>query len=227
MSTISSNLKRIRDEISRCESVYGRPENAVKLLAVSKTKPISMIMEAIQQGQCDFGENYVDDALSKITATREYPCEWHFIGHLQSNKTKAVAENFSWIHTIDRVKTAQRLSRQRPASLGALNCCIQINIDREPSKSGIPIDSLSELMHSVSELPNLNLRGLMVIPAPRKTQREQREIFSRVYRHFSRMQAELPQLDTLSMGMSEDMEAAIAEGSTMVRIGTAVFGARQ
>lgn len=226
MSDISSNLQCIQGKIKNYEERYQRPPHSVSLLAVSKTKPIIAVQDAIIAGQIDFGENYLDDALMKIEATKNTPCVWHFIGHIQSNKTKTIAESFDWVHTLDREKIAQRLSTQRPEDMPPLNCCIQLNIDKEPAKSGISEDNLAALMENIVELPGLNVRGLMVIPAIRETFEEQREVFARVREIFIKMKDNYPKFDTLSMGMSADMEAAIAEGATIVRIGTAIFGSR-
>ena len=226
MPEIHSNLQAIRQEIQLLEKDYSRTPNAVQLLAVSKTKPIEAVQRAIAAGQRDFGENYLDDALIKIEALRDSPCVWHFIGHIQSNKTKTIAENFDWVHTLDREKIARRLSQQRPSNLPPLNCCIQINIDNEPAKSGICEDRIDSLMADINDLPGITIRGLMVIPQIREDFREQRQVFARVHDIFTQMKGHYPKFDTLSMGMSADMPAAIAEGATIVRIGTAIFGSR-
>lgn len=226
MNDIAENLISINDRISRYERHYSRDAQSVRLLAVSKTKPITAIMDAHNAGQRDFGENYLDEALEKINQTRAFDCNWHFIGHIQSNKSRAVAENFTWVHTLDREKIAKRLSAQRPEYLPPINCCIQVNIDAESSKSGVSAEELPSLLENISGLPQLRIRGLMVIPAARKTIESQREVFRRTRALFEELSLQYPHFDTLSMGMSADMEAAIAEGSTIVRIGTAVFGSR-
>ncbi len=226
MSNISTKLKSIRDEIKEYEQRYNRTPGAVTLLAVSKTKPLEAVNDAITSGQCHFGENYLDDALPKVKATQDSSCVWHFIGHIQSNKTKAIAEHFAWVHTLDRTKIARRLSTQRPNGMPPLNCCVQLNFDNEAAKSGVSEKELPALMENISELPGLDIRGLMVIPELRKNLEAQREVFARVREIFIKMKEKYPKFDTLSMGMSADMEAAIAEGATIVRIGTAVFGSR-
>lgn len=226
MLEISTNLQIIQAEINRLEKIYGRPPGSVQLLAVSKTKPIEDVDAAIKAGQRNFGENYLDDAIIKVEATKGTASVWHFIGHIQSNKTKTIAENFDWIHTLDREKVAQRLSNQRPPDMPALNCCIQLNIDNETAKSGVSEHQLETLMNNIKDLPGLNIRGLMVIPSVRESLAEQREVFAKVRAIFINMKEKHPKFDTLSMGMSADMEAAIAEGATIVRIGTAIFGRR-
>ncbi|EEQ09343.1 alanine racemase [Yersinia mollaretii ATCC 43969] len=197
---------------------------------MSKTKPVTAIEEAIAAGQYAFGENYVQEGVDKIhyLANKPHipPLEWHFIGPLQSNKSRLVAENFAWCHTVDRLKIAQRLSAQRPADMPALNVLIQVNISDEQSKSGIALAELPALAANISELPNLHLRGLMAIPAPETDYQRQLAVFEQMNQAFLTLKAQYPQMDTLSMGMTDDMPAAIAAGSTLVRIGTAIFGAR-
>jgi len=195
----------------------------VGLLAVSKTKPASDLREAFSAGLRDFGENYLQEALGKQTELSDLPLIWHFIGPIQSNKTRAIAENFAWVHSVDRLKIAQRLSEQRPADLPPLNICIQVNVSGEASKSGCTPEDLPALAQAISALPNLRLRGLMAIPEPTEDSDEQNAAFAAV--RTLQDQLNLP-LDTLSMGMSHDLEAAIAQGATWVRIGTALFGAR-
>ena len=210
------------------EERHGRTPSSVSLLAVSKTKPVSLIEAALATGQRDFGENYLDEALEKIKALADkpHPCIWHFIGQIQSNKTSLIASHFDWVHGVDREKIATRLAAQRPEHLAPLNCCIQLNIDQETSKAGVLPDQLPTLCRHIMALPQLRLRGLMCIPAPREDFEQQRAIFREINLQLNHLQTEYPQLDTLSMGMSGDTEAAVAEGSTMVRIGTALFGAR-
>ena len=225
-NTIAQNLKSIREQIHAAELQYGRKPGSVQLLAVSKTRPIEDIQSALAADQYSFGENYLQDALPKIKATHEPGVEWHFIGPIQSNKTRPIAEHFDWVHTIDRLKIARRLSEQRAPSLPALNICIQVNTSAEASKSGIAPEETLTLAQQITALPNLCLRGLMTIPAPATTFEQQRQPFRQLRELKEMLQTEGIELDTLSMGMSNDMEAAIAEGSTMVRIGTAIFGKR-
>lgn len=223
--SISQNLAQIQQQIESLSAQFQR-EN-VRLLAVSKTKPVSAIEEAIQAGQKAFGENYVQEGVEKIAYfNQQADLEWHFIGPLQSNKTKLVAAHFDWIQTVDRLKIAQRLSEQRPADKAPLNVLIQINISDEASKSGIAPEDMLPLAREIVLLPNLKLRGLMAIPKPEHEPAQQKIALSKMQQLFNRLQTEFEGIDTLSMGMSDDMAAAIECGSTMVRIGTAVFGAR-
>jgi pyridoxal phosphate enzyme (YggS family) len=224
MPTISHNLKQIHAQIRAAEQTYHRVENSVQLLAVSKTKPASSIVSAYQAGQRHFGENYVQEALNKQLELRAFDITWHFIGAIQSNKTKVLAANFDWIHCVDSLKIAQRLSSQRPNSLPPLNICVQVNISDESSKSGVTLDKLADLVLQISELPNLKLRGVMAIPAPQNDFSAQREPYQKLVAAVNDLKNE--NLTTFSFGMSDDLEAAIAEGSTLVRIGTALFGAR-
>lgn len=229
MNDIAHNLAQVRDKISAAASRCGRASEEVTLLAVSKTKPASAIEEAIAAGQRAFGENYVQEGVEKIRHFQAQGIEglqWHFIGPLQSNKSRLVAEHFDWCHTIDRLRIAARLSEQRPAELPPLNVLIQINISDENSKSGISLEALDALAAEVVELPHLRLRGLMAIPAPESDYVRQFEVARQMAVAFAGLQARYPDVDTLSLGMSDDMDAAIAAGSTMVRIGTAIFGAR-
>lgn len=223
--SISQNLAQIQQQIESLSAQFQR-EN-VRLLAVSKTKPVSAIEEAIQAGQKAFGENYVQEGVEKIAYfNQQADLEWHFIGPLQSNKTKLVAAHFDWIQTVDRLKIAQRLSEQRPADKAPLNVLIQINISDEASKSGIAPEEMLPLAKEIALLPNLKLRGLMAIPKPEHEPAQQKIALGKMQQLFNRLQTEFEGIDTLSMGMSDDMAAAIECGSTMVRIGTAVFGAR-
>lgn len=207
-----------------------RPREAVQLLAVSKTFPAEAVLEAIVAGQLAFGENYLQEALDKIAAVAaavpEARVEWHFIGPIQSNKTRPLAANFAWVHTVERLKIAQRLSEQRPPELPPLNVCLQVNISGEASKSGVAPADLPELARQVAALPHLRLRGLMAIPEPETDVLKQRAAFAQVRALFDRLIQDGFQLDTLSMGMSGDAAAAIAEGATIVRIGSAIFGER-
>ncbi|EPZ98754.1 YggS family pyridoxal phosphate-dependent enzyme [Glaesserella parasuis] len=225
--SISQNLATISQQIQQCCQQANRPEQSVKLLAVSKTKPISAIAEAIEAGQRAFGENYVQEGIEKIQHFAENDTlEWHFIGLLQSNKTRVVAEHFDWVQTIDRLKIAQRLSEQRPEHLPVLNVLIQINISDEASKSGISAKEMLELATQISQLPRLKLRGLMAIPKPESEPEQQKIALAQMNELFLQLQSQFEGIDTLSMGMSDDMPSAIECGSTMVRIGTAIFGAR-
>ncbi|MCG8707390.1 YggS family pyridoxal phosphate-dependent enzyme [Brenneria sp. 4F2] len=230
MTTIQQNLQDIRQQIAAAAQQCARTPEEVKLLAVSKTKPVTAIEEAIAAGQRAFGENYVQEGVDKIHYFREnqpaMDLEWHFIGPLQSNKSRLVAENFAWFHTVDRLRIAQRLSEQRPPSLPPLNVLLQINISNEASKSGIGVDELPALAASVAALPNLRLRGLMAIPAPETDYGRQLAVFRQMDDLFKQLTLHYPHIDTLSMGMTDDMRAAVAAGSTLVRIGTAIFGAR-
>ncbi|WP_341961360.1 YggS family pyridoxal phosphate-dependent enzyme [Pseudomonas sp. RC10] len=223
MSTIAENISTLAERIRHAAQVAQRDPSSVRLLAVSKTKPASDLREAYDAGLRDFGENYLQEALGKQTELSDLPLIWHFIGPIQSNKTRAIAEHFDWVHSVDRLKIAQRLSEQRPTELPPLNLCIQVNVSGEASKSGCTPEDLPALAHAISALPNLRLRGLMAIPEPTENSDEQNAAFATVRN--LQDQLKLP-LDTLSMGMSHDLEAAIAQGATWVRIGTALFGAR-
>lgn len=224
---IADNISQIKQDITQLELSYQRAENSVQLLAVSKTKPVSAIEEAYAYGQRLFGENYVQEAADKSQQLAHLDdIEWHFIGPIQSNKTRIVAQSMHWVHTLDRAKIAQRLSEQRPADLPAINVCIQINISGEESKSGISFAELDDLVEIVNKQPNLILRGLMAIPAPQTALSDQLTTYLPLYQAYQALAEKIPSVDTLSIGMSGDMEAAIASGSTMVRIGTAIFGAR-
>ncbi|SHI09969.1 YggS family pyridoxal phosphate-dependent enzyme [Ferrimonas marina] len=226
MSTISERIQQAQNRIQQATAEAKRPEGSVTLLAVSKTKPAEMVREAHQAGLSHFGENYLQDALDKMAQLADLPLTWHFIGPLQSNKTRPVAEHFHWVHSVDRDKIAQRLSDQRPAGMAPLNVCLQVNISAEQSKSGVTPEQLPALAELVEQLPGLNLRGLMAIPAASDDPAEQRQAFARLRALQQQLLVKHPGLTTLSMGMSNDLEAAIYEGSTMVRIGTALFGAR-
>jgi len=226
MANLAERLSTILARLREAERCYHRPPGSVALLAVSKTQPAAVIAALAAAGQRQFGENYLQEALEKIEALRQLDLEWHFIGPLQSNKTRGIAENFAWVHSLDRLKLAQRLSEQRPDTLPALNICLQVNISDEASKRGLNAAELADVAHAVAELPRLRLRGLMAIPAPSTDFVAQRGSFT----HLRELQATLiatgVELDTLSMGMSDDLEAAIAEGATIVRVGTAIFGPR-
>jgi pyridoxal phosphate enzyme (YggS family) len=224
---VTKNFRKIQDLLAKAAADAARPADSVHLLAVSKRKPVEAILEAIEAGQHDFGENFVQEGLSKVEKIDDDTLVWHFIGHLQANKTSAVAEHFQWVHTVERLKIAKRLSRQRPHFAADLNVCIQVNIDREEGKSGVLPENLDELAMAVAELPKLRLRGLMCLPAVRATFEAQREPFARLRNHLQSLREYGLDLDTLSMGMSGDYAAAIHEGATIVRIGTALFGERE
>ncbi|UVL19706.1 YggS family pyridoxal phosphate-dependent enzyme [Pseudomonas sp. B21-023] len=223
MSTLADNIGAIATRINTAALAAGRDPADIQLLAVSKTKPASAIREAHAAGLRHMGENYLQEALTKQQALSDLPLIWHFIGPIQSNKTKAIAEHFDWVHSVDRLKIAQRLSEQRPTELPPLNICLQVNVSGEASKSGCSPAELPALAQAVNVLPGLRLRGLMAIPEPTEDRAEQEAAFATL----RELQAQLGLgLDTLSMGMSHDLEAAIAQGATWVRIGTALFGAR-
>jgi hypothetical protein len=230
MSIIAANLQAVEATIEAACASSGRGKNEVRLLAVSKTFPAEAVVEAMAAGQRAFGENYLQEGLDKMQeVARLQPdttIEWHFIGPIQSNKTRPIATHFQWVHTVERLKIAQRLSEQRPEELGPLDICIQVNISGEASKSGASEDELPELARLVAALPNLRLRGLMAIPEATKDEAQQRAAFARLRTLFEALRAQGLALDTLSMGMSGDLKAAVAEGATIVRIGSAIFGAR-
>ena len=226
---VAAALARVRSDIARFAERHGRAAGSVALLAVSKTKPVLALRHAIDAGQRAFGENYVDEGLDKIAALGDAdpPLLWHYVGTIQSRRCAAIAERFDWAHGVDREKIARRLSERRPEALGPLSVCLQLNLDGEASKGGVDADGLDALADRCAELPGLRLRGLMAIPAPRDGLDAQRRAFAAVRERFECLRARgHDTLDTLSMGMSGDLEAAIAEGATLVRVGTAVFGAR-
>ncbi|HSP59366.1 MAG TPA: YggS family pyridoxal phosphate-dependent enzyme [Halomonas sp.] len=228
-TALSESLVAARRRLAKALAEAGRPEQDARLLAVSKTKPAAMIRDAWHLEQRDFGENYLQEALAKQTELADLPdIVWHFIGPLQSNKTRDVAEHFAWVHSVDREKIARRLNDQRPEALGPLNVCLQVNISDEPSKSGVNLAELPTLAEAVLAMPALRLRGLMAIPAPAENLDDQRLPFARLRDALAALQERFPEapLDTLSMGMSADLEAAVLEGATLVRLGTAIFGER-
>ncbi|MGR9045667.1 MAG: YggS family pyridoxal phosphate-dependent enzyme [Gammaproteobacteria bacterium] len=224
MCTISRRLNNILSQIKQTEMAFQRKPGSVQLLAVSKTKPVTDIISLYRAGQRHFGESYLQEALAKQHALGAYNITWHFIGPIQSNKTKPIASHFSWVHSVDRLKIAQRLSEQRPTNLPPLNICLQVNISHEATKSGVSLDELPVLLDAVSPLPNLRLRGVMAIPSPQSDYGLQRQPYRQLYQAIEGLKR--PELDTFSFGMSGDLTAAIAEGATLVRIGTALFGAR-
>ena len=227
MTTIASNLQAVRTAIIEAAAGAGRQADEVSLLAVSKTFPQDAVREAFQAGQHRFAESYVQEALDKIAALHDLPVEWHYVGPIQSNKTRAIAEHFSWVHSLDRLTIAERLSGQRPAHLPPLQVCLQVNISGEKSKGGVSPEQLGALAHDIAKLPGLKLRGLMAIPAPCDEVAAQRLPFAQLHELLNRLNHQGLKLDTLSMGMSHDFAAAIAEGATIVRIGTAIFGQRE
>lgn len=230
MSSIAKNLQYVQHQIAAGAERAGRAPSSVQLLAVSKTFGPEAVLEAVQAGQQAFGENYLQEALEKIAALNTMApasrLQWHFIGPIQSNKTRPIAEHFDWVHSVEREKIARRLSEQRPPELGPLNICLQVNISGEASKSGLAPQELPAVAAEVARLPNIRLRGLMAIPEPTDDPARQRAAFAAVRALYQALCADGLALDTLSMGMSADLEAAVAEGATIVRIGSAIFGAR-
>ncbi len=226
MQNIEKNLLQVRRQIDQAAITFGREPSTISLLAVSKRKPVEDIRAAFACGQRDFGENYLQEAQDKIASLTDLDICWHFIGAIQSNKTRPLAKNFDWVHCVDRFKIAKRLSEQRPESRPALNLCIQVNIDAEASKSGISLKEVPELARKIATLPNIRLRGLMAIPEPCDDIKSQRKPFALLADMLNQINREGLECDTLSMGMSHDIPAAIAEGATLVRIGTAIFGER-
>ena len=227
MSTsVSANLAQVRKRIELACLAADRPADAVHLLAVSKTMPAQAVRDAYAAGQVAFGENYIQEGVDKIASLADLPLEWHCIGPIQSNKTKLVAENFAWVHSIDRLKIAERLSAQRPANLPALQICLQVNVDGGSNKSGVAPVELLALAQAVAQLPRLQLRGIMTIPEPAENEAAARAVHRQAKDLFDGLKAAGLNVDTLSMGMTGDLEAAVAEGSTCVRVGTAIFGQR-
>jgi pyridoxal phosphate enzyme (YggS family) len=226
MTSISERLQAVKSRLRQAETEAGRAPESVALVAVSKTQPADAIRAAHAAGQRAFGENYLQESLEKMAALADLPLEWHFIGPIQSNKTRPIAENFAWVHGVDRLKIAQRLSDGRPANLPPLNICIEVNVSGEESKGGVEPNDVQSLAEAVAQLPGLKLRGLMTIPAPTNDIALQRQQFRMLRELLESLKQRGLALDTLSMGMSEDFPAAIAEGATIVRIGTAIFGPR-
>lgn len=228
MATIPENIQQVRARIETACARAGRPVESVTLLCVSKTFSAEQVRAAVDAGEWRFGENYVQEGLDKIAALADLRprIEWHLIGPLQSNKTRAVAAQFDWVHSVDRLRVAQRLAEQRPPELPPLNVLLQVNVSGEASKSGVAPDEVFALAPQVAALPRLRLRGLMSIPEPAADEAAQREPHRALHALFARLRADGLELDTLSMGMSADLEAAVLEGATLVRIGTAIFGAR-
>ena len=226
MTAILSNLQAVHSAINEAALLAQRDVAQIRLLAVSKKVHADVIREAYRYGQVAFGENFVQEALDKMHELHDLPLEWHFIGPLQSNKTRDIAQNFAWVHCVDRLKVAERLAAQRPSGMPVLNVCIQVNVSGEASKSGVMPQETAALAHAVARLPQLKLRGLMAIPAPAQGLQAQRLPFAQLRELLQQLQAQGLPLDTLSMGMTQDMQAAILEGATIVRVGTAIFGTR-
>jgi hypothetical protein len=226
MATVADGLQAVMTRIAAAARACGRAPESVRLVAVSKTFPAAALREAFAAGQKAFGESYLQEALDKIRALSDLPLEWHFVGPIQSNKTRPIAEHFDWVHSVDRLKIAQRLSDARPPALPPLQVCIQVNVSGERTKSGVPPERVFDLVAAVLALPRLRLRGLMTIPRPTSDPAEQRTQFRELRELRDRVAALGISLDTLSMGMSDDLEAAIAEGATLVRVGRAIFGER-
>ncbi len=223
---IAQNIAKLSERIRTASQKYGRNPDDISLLAVSKTQPAEAVRAAAAAGIADFGENYLKEALDKKQQLSGLPLRWHFIGPIQSNKTRLIAAHFDWVHSVEREKIARRLSEQRPADLPPLQLCLQVNISEEHSKSGVAPTELAALADAVQGFPNVQLRGLMAIPAASDDPRQQRQAFAALRTCLQDLQRNHPRLDTLSMGMSADLEAAVAEGSTIVRIGTDIFGPR-
>lgn len=226
MATIAGALQAVNARIAQAARAAGREPKAVRLLAVSKTWPAEALREAYRAGQTAFGESYLQEALAKMAQLADLPLEWHFIGPIQSNKTRPIAECFAWVHSVDRAKIAQRLSQARPEGLPPLDVCLQVNLSREASKSGVAPDQAADLAREVAALPRLRLRGLMAIPRATADYAAQRAQFGALRALLEQLRREGLPLDTLSMGMSDDLEAAVAEGATLVRVGSAIFGHR-
>jgi pyridoxal phosphate enzyme (YggS family) len=224
--TVSDNLQKVRKRIELASAAAGRASDAVKLLAVSKTMPAQAVRDAHAAGQLAFGENYIQEGVDKIASLADLPLEWHCIGPIQSNKSKWVAENFAWAHSIDRLKIAERLSAQRPAHLPPLQVCLQVTVDGGNNKSGVAPAELLALAQAVAKLPHLQLRGIMTIPEPSENKAQIQAVHRRARELFDSLNEAGLKLDTLSMGMTADLEIAITEGSTCLRVGTAIFGAR-
>ena len=226
MTSLAERLSQLRRQISRIASSCDRDPSDIRLVAVSKTRPVEDILAAVEAGQRVFGENYLQDALPKIAALRDRNLEWHFIGRIQSNKTREIAGNFAWVHALEKLKHARRLDSQRPDNMPPLNACIQLNLTGETSKGGIAAEELPELLENTRDLPHLKIRGLMTMPPASAGETLQHHVFGMLRKLLEEMNRQGHELDTLSMGMSGDMQAAICEGATMVRIGTAIFGPR-
>lgn len=226
MQPLADNIAKLLERVRLSAEKSQRCADDILLLAVSKTRPAEDIRAAHNCGLSEFGESYLQEALEKIGDLNDLDLVWHFIGPIQSNKTRAIASHFHWVHSVDRLKIARRLNAQRPPQLPPLQVCLQVNISGETSKSGVTPEELPQLAQEVSQLPHLQLRGLMAIPSATRDKEHQQDAFAQLHTAFTQLRSQFPQLDTLSMGMSGDMEAAIAQGATIVRIGTALFGSR-
>lgn len=226
MTNVAENIEQIRQKIADYATKYHRSADELTLLAVSKTHPAELIRQAYACDQRNFGESYLQEALDKMDSLKDLDIHWHFIGAIQSNKTRDIARLFDWVHSVDRLKIAQRLSEQRPVNLAPLNICLQVNISQEASKAGMSLEELPGIAAKVAALPHIKLRGLMAIPRETEDFSEQRKAFRQLHQAIHSLNQQGLALDTLSMGMTDDMEAAIAEGATIVRIGTAIFGYR-
>ncbi|MEL7023877.1 MAG: YggS family pyridoxal phosphate-dependent enzyme [Pseudomonadota bacterium] len=226
MTRITEHLDTVVSRVANAANVANRDPESIEILAVSKRHSVESIVSVAESGQRSFGENYADEGVRKVQAIARPDLSWHFIGAIQSNKTRSIATHFDWVHTVDRIKIAQRLSDQRGEQLAPLSVCIQVNVDEEPQKAGVAVGQIASLAQSISELPNLRLRGLMCLPRARDSLAEQRQPFAKLAALFAELAETYPEVDTLSMGMSGDLEAAILEGATIVRVGTAIFGPR-
>jgi pyridoxal phosphate enzyme (YggS family) len=226
-SALIRRLHDVRSRLDQAAARCGRNPADIRLVAVSKQHPAEAVRLLADAGQRDFGENYLQEALPKLEALKDLPLTWHYIGQIQSNKTRPIAEHFAWVHTVDRLRIAERLNEQRPHYAAAINVCIQVKLADEPGKAGVSLEEVASLAHAINKLPKLSLRGLMCIPPPAATVTEQRSYFATLARTLVELNSRGLSLDTLSMGMSDDAEAAIAQGATIVRVGTAIFGERK
>jgi len=227
MKSIAQNIHTVGNDIDAFGRLHDRVADSVRLIAASKTQSSERIIEAYQAGIRHFGENYLQEALEKKSQLIDKEIVWHFIGPIQSRKARDIAQHFDWVHSVDRLTVAEKLSRHRPSEMAALKVCIQVNISNDPNKSGVSVDEIQPLAEQIDQLPGLELRGLMTLPKQEPTFAQQRAVFKRLTDQFKALQSTFPRIDTLSMGMTRDLEAAIAEGATFVRVGTAIFGARE
>ena len=227
MKSIAQNIQTVENDIAAFERLHDRIADSVTLIAASKTQSSERIIQAYQAGIRHFGENYLQEALEKKSQLIDEDIVWHFIGPIQSRKARDIAQHFDWVHSVDRLTVAEKLSRHRPSEMAALQVCIQVNISNDPNKSGVSVDEIQSLAEQIQQLPGLELRGLMTLPKAEPMLAQQRTAFKQLTDQFKALQSSFPRIDTLSMGMTRDMEAAIAEGATFVRVGTAIFGARE
>lgn len=227
MKSIAENIQTVVNDIKGFEQLYARPQDSVTLIAASKTQTAERIIEAYKAGIRNFGENYLQEAINKRSALSQEDIIWHFIGPIQSRKARDIALHFDWVHSVDRLVVAEKLSRNRPVGKPPLKVFIQVNISNDPNKSGVSVKQTAELAQQIMSLPGLQLRGLMTLPRAEQELSKQRTVFRELRRLLKDLQTDLPQMDSLSMGMSQDLEAAVAEGATFVRVGTAIFGARE